>query len=130
MMMILLVMMLITMRMIIVIQVERTPLHTPSSPPLSSYAVAAPLLSSDEDEDDEDEKFVVDNEDEDDEDEKFVEDNDKEDFVGDGEECDPMSRWESTQMNSSTAVQRRKTWIVAENLRLLLNSGKLEIVAE
>ena len=31
-------------------QVERTPLHTPSSPPLSVYAVAAPLPSDDDEE--------------------------------------------------------------------------------
>ena len=46
-------------------QVERTPLHTPSSPPLSSYAVAVPLLSDDDDDDDEEDddddmNFVVD----------------------------------------------------------------------
>ena len=45
-------------------QVERTPLHTPSSPPLSSYAVAVPLLSDDDDDDEEDDdddmNFVVD----------------------------------------------------------------------
>ena len=64
----------------IIIQVERTPLHTPSSPPLSCYAVAAPLLSSDEDEEEEEDE---DDEDDEDENEKFVEDSD----------ADPMSRW-------------------------------------
>ena len=64
----------------IIAQVERTPLHTPSSPPLSCYAVAAPLLSSDDEdeEDDEDE-----DEEDEDENEKFVEES----------EADPMSRW-------------------------------------
>ena len=72
-------MIMMTVAMMTIFQVERTPVHTPSSPPLSSYAVAAPLLSSEDEEDD-------------DEDEHFVEDNEKEDFVEE-EESEPMSRW-------------------------------------
>ena len=57
-------------------QVERTPLHTPSSPPLSSYAVAVPLLSDDDDDDDEED---------DDDDMNFVVDEDQ-------SKADPVSR--------------------------------------
>ena len=57
------------------LQVERTPLHTPSSPPLSSYAVAAPLISDEEDDEEEDSE-------------------ENEAFVGEEEsEADPISRF-------------------------------------
>ena len=71
---------------------------TPSSPPLSTYAVAAPLLSSD---DDGDERFVDEEEDEDenfvDKDKHYVEENEKENFV-EADESDPVSRWVSTEL--------------------------------